>query len=325
MSLSVLIPDDYTLASNAIAFLHDTPGVTTRALGDLARVDAAGELSTADALILIRERTRIDAAFLQAAPQLKVISQTGKVARNIDLDACTRAGVAVLEGIGSPTAPAELAWLLIMASRRCLVDAVNGMKAGQWQTAIGETVAGQTLGILGFGKIGKKVASFGAAFGMTVLVWGSERARREARESGYEVAVSREALFAGADVLSVHQRLVAETSAGIGAADLAAMKPTALFVNISRAELVEAGALQAALSAGRPGFAALDVFESEPVYAPDHPLLAMPNVLCTPHIGYAEKTSYQLYFRSAFDNLLAFFAGDHSGVINPAALTVKAT
>lgn len=233
------------------------------------------------------------------------------------MDACTRAGVAVVEGVGSAVAPAELTWLLIMAAKRKLVPAVNAMSAGQWQTNMGEALAGQTIGILGYGKIGKRIAGYAQAFGMKVQVWGSERARTEAGEQGLLVPGSREAFFASSDVLTVHQRLVAATEGNITAVDLACMKPSALFVNTSRAELVEAGALLKALQQVRPGFAALDVYEQEPVYDPAHPLLQLPNVLCTPHLGYVERASYELYFQVAFDNVLSFFGGDRRHVLNP--------
>lgn len=274
------------------------------------------KLSSAESLILIRERTVIDEAFLRRTPHLKLISQTGKLARNIDIDACTRAGVALVEGSGSPVAPAELTWLLIMASCRKFVSSVNAMAEGHWQTEIGSAVHNQVIGILGYGKIGKRLASYAAVFGMQVQVWGSLRAQEEARADGWTVPESREQFFATSDVLTVHQRLVAATQGNITPADLALMKTDALFVNTSRAELVYDGALQNALTQGRPGFAALDVYEEEPLYNTRHPYLQMPNVLCTPHLGYVEKASYALYFRTAFDNVVRYFSGDRSHVIN---------
>lgn len=317
MVIRIAIPDDYQRATAQLSFLHDNPAFQCRALGHLPDPHASEVLATAEALILIRERTQIDAAFLRQTPQLKLISQTGKVARNIDLAACQRAGVAVVEGTGSPVAPAELTWLLIMASRRKLVSSVNAMAAGRWQTEIGRAVNRQTLGILGYGKIGKLIAGYARAFTLQVQVWGSERAREEALRDGLSVPADRAALFATSDILSVHLRLVDATESSISEADLLAMKPDALFVNTSRAELVAPGALLNALGQGRPGFAALDVYEQEPVYDPASPLLQMPNVLCTPHLGYVEQASYEAYFRVAFDNLTRFFAGDRSQVINP--------
>ena len=268
-----------------------------------------------DALVLIRERSHIGAPLLNKLPNLQVISQTGKVSGNIDMEAAKARGVAVLEGIGDPTAPAELAWALIMAARRNLAGYTALLQQGLWQTAslqpeyntLGRVLKGQTLGIWGYGKIGRLVAGFGKAFGMQVLVWGREGSRTQAANDGFQVAESKQAFFAACDILSLHLRLNDATRGIVSAADLALMKPDALLVNVSRAELIESGALHSALQQGRPGFAALDVFESEPL-AQDSPLLRMPNVLATPHLGYVEKNSYELYFRVAFQNLLDYFA-----------------
>lgn len=317
MAIHIVIPDDYQLATQQLDFLQQNEKFQCLALGDLSKDSMADhQLSSAEALILIRERTVIDEAFLRRTPKLKLISQTGKLARNVDIDACTRAGVAIVEGTGSPVAPAELTWLLIMASRRKLVSSVNAMEQGHWQTEIGSAVNNQVIGILGYGKIGKRIASYAAVFGMQVQVWGSLRAQEEARTDGWRVPESREQFFATSDVLTVHQRLVAATEGNITPADLALMKKDALFVNTSRAELVAEGALLNALKQGRPGFAALDVYEEEPLYHTQHPYLLMPNVLCTPHLGYVEKASYELYFRTAFDNVVRYFEGDSSQVIN---------
>lgn len=317
MAIQVLIPDDYQLATQQLDFLRQNDKFHCSALGDLSKETQAGNaLFNAQALILIRERTVVDDAFLRRTPNLKLISQTGKLARNVDIDACTRAGVAVVEGVGSPVAPAELTWLLIMASRRKFVSSVNAMKEGRWQTEIGSAVNKQVLGILGYGKIGKRIASYAQAFDMQVQVWGSERAQQEARAAGLRVPENREQFFATSDVITVHQRLVAQTEGNITSADLALMKTDALFVNTSRAELVAGGALYHALRQGRPGYAALDVYEQEPVYDTHNPYLEMPNVLCTPHLGYVETASYELYFKTAFDNVVRFFAGDTSQVIN---------
>ncbi|PXW15834.1 D-2-hydroxyacid dehydrogenase family protein [Pantoea sp. JKS000250] len=317
MTIHIVIPDDYQFATQKLDFLHSNNNFHCAALGDLSRDPMAdAQLSLAEALILIRERTVIDEAFLRRTPHLKLISQTGKLARNVDIDACTRAGVALVEGSGSPVAPAELTWLLIMVSCRKFVSSVNAMAEGHWQTETGSAVHNQVIGILGYGKIGKRLASYAAVFGMQVQVWGSLRAQEEARADGWTVPESREQFFATSDVLTVHQRLVAATQGNITPADLALMKTDALFVNTSRAELVYDGALQNALTQGRPGFAALDVYEEEPLYNTRHPYLQMPNVLCTPHLGYVEKASYALYFRTAFDNVVRYFSGDRSHVIN---------
>lgn len=317
MAIHIVIPDDYQLATQQLGFLQHNDKFHCSALGDLSKdLRADQQLSCAEALILIRERTVIDEAFLRRTPHLKLISQTGKLARNVDIEACTRAGVAIVEGTGSPIAPAELTWLLIMASRRKFVSSVNAMAEGRWQTEIGSAVHNQVIGILGYGKIGKRLASYAAVFGMQVQVWGSVRAQEEARAAGWRVPESREQFFATSDIITVHQRLVAATEGNIMPADLALMKTEALFVNTSRAELVAEGALYNALKQGRPGFAALDVYEEEPLYNTQHPYLKMPNVLCTPHLGYVEKASYSLYFRTAFDNVVRFFEGDTSHVIN---------
>lgn len=317
MPIQVLIPDDYQLSTTSLNFLQSNDKYSCISVGDLSKTShIENQLATAQALILIRERTVIDDAFLRRTPNLKLISQTGKLARNVDIDACTRAGVAIVEGIGSPVAPAELIWLLIMASRRKLISSVDAMKKGLWQTEMGSAVNNQLIGILGYGKIGKKIANYAQAFGMRVQIWGSERAQEEARAVGLHVPENREQFFSTSDIITVHQRLVAQTQGNITLSDLSKMKEDALFVNTSRAELVSDGALYEALRQGRPGYAALDVYEQEPVYDTDNPFLHMPNVLCTPHLGYVEKAGYELYFKAAFENVVRFFEGDTTHVIN---------
>lgn len=317
MSIQVIIPDDYQLATTSLNFLQSNDKYSCVSVGDLSKTPhVENQLAIAQALILIRERTVIDDAFLRRTPNLKLISQTGKLARNVDIDACTRAGVAIVEGIGSPVAPAELTWLLIMASRRKLISSVDAMKKGLWQTEMGSAVNNQLIGILGYGKIGKKIANYAQAFGMRVQIWGSERAQEEARAVGLHVPENREQFFSTSDIITVHQRLVAQTQGNITLSDLSKMKEDALFVNTSRAELVSDGALYEALRQGRPGYAALDVYEQEPVYDTDNPFLHMPNVLCTPHLGYVEKAGYELYFKAAFENVVRFFEGDTTHVIN---------
>lgn len=295
---------------------------STRGLGQLAI-----RLAPFDALVLIRERTAIPAALLAKLPNLKLISQTGKVAGHIDVAACSQHGVAIAEGVGSPVAPAELTWALIMAASRKIVPYANNLRDGLWQTAsinpllngLGTVLRGRTLGIWGYGKIGRMIAGYGKAFGMKVLVWGRGPSRDAAVADGYEAASTREEFFDNADVLSLHLRLNEATRGIVTAQDLARMKPSALFVNTSRAELVEEGALEAALPAGRPGWAALDVFTSEPL-APDAALLRIPTVLATPHLGYVEKDSYELYFEAAFRNIVNFAEGKPSGILNPEVL-----
>jgi D-3-phosphoglycerate dehydrogenase len=292
---------------------------STRGLGQLAI-----RLAPFDALVLIRERTAFPRQLLSKLPNLKLISQTGKLSGHVDVAAATEHGIAIAEGVGSPVAPAELTWALIMAASRKIVPYANNLKQGLWQTAsinpalngLGRTLKGRTLAIWGYGKIGRMVAGYGKAFGMQVLVWGSENSRAAAVGDGFQAAPSREAFFEQADVLSLHLRLNEATRGIVTADDLARMKLDALFVNTSRAELVEENALEEALQRGRPGHAALDVFTSEPLPA-DSALLKIPTVLATPHLGYVEKDSYELYFRIAFENVVNFAEGKPTNILNP--------
>jgi D-3-phosphoglycerate dehydrogenase len=300
-------------------------------------VKGIGQLSVrlrdAEVLVLIRERTQFPKQLIEKLPKLKLISQTGKVGSHIDVEACTRMGIAVAEGVGSPVAPAELTWALIMAAMRRLPQYIGNLKHGAWQQSglkaasmppnfgLGMVLKGKTLGIWGYGKIGKMVADYGKAFGMTVTVWGSENSRERAVADGYLAAESCEAFFATADVLSLHLRLNDVTRGIVKPEALARMKSTALLVNTSRAELIEEGALVSALNRGRPGMAAVDVFESEPILQ-GHPLLRLENAVCTPHIGYVEQDSYELYFSAAFDNVVNFINGKPTNILNPEALKV---
>lgn len=277
-------------------------------------------LAPYDALVLIRERSVLSRALLKRLPNLKLISQTGKAGAHIDLAAATECGIAVLEGSGDPTAAAELTWALIMASSRKIVQYAVNLKDGLWQTCstqthgntLGRVLQGRTLGIWGYGKIGQLVAAYGRVFGMRILVWGSAASRAQASQDGYQIAISKENFFAESDIISLHLRLNEATRGIVSSACLDLMKTDALLVNTSRAELLESGALEAALDRGRPGFAALDVFESEPL-APHCPLLSRENVLATPHLGYVEQDSYELYFRDAFQNILDYVAGLNGG------------
>jgi len=323
--MRVVIPEDYQGAVAQLDCFARLAGhevsVSTSPLRDLdARVAA---LADAEALVLIRERTRIDEALLSRLPKLRLISQTGRVSEHLDLAACTRHGVAVAEGVGSPVAPAELAWALIMAASRRLPEYGRALREGRWQSLgdprLGRILHGRTLGIWSYGKIGRLVAGYGRAFGMRVLVWGGEASCAAARGEGFEIAASRAELFERSDVLSLHRRLASETRHDIGEDDLRRMQADALLVNSSRAELIAPGALLAALQAGRPGQAAIDVFEHEPVEAAD-PLLCHPSVLATPHLGYVERDSYERYFGIAFDNVLAYAAGMPANVANPQVL-----
>jgi len=302
---------------------------TVKGLGQLSI-----RLKDADILVLIRERTHINRQLIEKLPKLKLISQTGGVGNHIDLQACTERGIAVSEGTGSPIAPAELTWALLMAAMRRLPHYIGNLKHGAWQQSglksgsmpanfgIGTSLSGKTLGIWGYGRIGKLVAGYGKAFGMHVVVWGSEASRKAALQDGYLAAPNREIFFAAADVLSLHLRLSETTQHVVTAADLALMKPTAILVNTSRAELIEPDALIGALNRGRPGMAAVDVFETEPILQ-GHALLRLENCICTPHIGYVEQANYEDYFGRAFDNVVNFIKGTPTHIVNPGSLQVR--
>lgn len=276
----------------------------------------AEKIKDAAILVLTRERTKINEALLSKLPQLKLISQTGKIAAHLDLAACTSHHVAVAEGVGSPIAPAELTWILIMNTLRQIPAAIEGMKKGQWQINIGSTVHGKTIGIWGYGKIGKMIAGYAKAFGAKVLIWGSAASRENAVKDGFEKAATKEDFFRQADVVSLHLRLNDATTGIVKEADLNLMKPTAVLINTSRAELIEHGALLTSLKKGRPGFAGIDVYEEEPIYDTAFELLNMPNVVCTPHLGYVEKDSYELYFGKAFENVMSFINGKPVNIVN---------
>jgi D-3-phosphoglycerate dehydrogenase len=288
--------------------------------------ELAARLRDTEALVLIRERTRIEAALLDRLPNLRLISQRS-VYPHIDVEACTRRGVLVCSNMHADVpsfATAELTWALVLAAVRQLPRQVASLRAGTWQAGVGETLRGKTLGVYGYGRIGRAVAGYGAAFGMRVLVWAREASRRAAQNDGYDVASSKQAFFADSDVLTLHMRLVDATRAIVTAADLAAMRPTAVLVNTSRAALIEPGALVEALRAGRPGQAAVDVYEHEPLKDPSDPLLAMDNVIGTPHIGYVTRDEFEIQFADVFDQIVAFANGNPINVVNPAAHTHRA-
>ena len=333
--MNIIILDDYQDAVRKLPCAAMLEPLNAKVFTNT--VKGIGQLSVrlkdADVLVLIRERTHFPRLLLEKLPKLKLISQTGRVGSHIDLEACTRLGIAVAEGTGSPVAPAELTWALIMAAMRRLPQYIGNLKHGAWQQsglkaasmppnfAIGMVLRGRTLGIWGYGKIGQMVAGYGRAFGMTVQVWGSESARERAVADGHLAARSCEEFFESSDVLSLHLRL-ADATRGIVKLDaLTRMKPTALLVNTSRAELIEEGALVSALNRGRPGMAAVDVFESEPILQ-GHPLLRLENAVCTPHIGYVEQDSYEMYFRAAFENVVNFVNKNPTNIVNPEALRV---
>ena len=309
--MEIAIPDDYQDAVRGLACFSKLAGHTVTVFNDtLKDLDGlAARLATAEVLVLIRERTIISEALLARLPRLRMISQTGKGVAHIDLEACARRGITVATGTGSPYAPAELTWALLLAAARRIPQEAARLRAGGWQSTLGMGLRGRTLGIWGYGKIGQVVAGYGRAFGMNVLAWGRAGSLARAQADGFETAASAEDLLARSDALSLHVKLAPDTRGLVSAAHLALMKPEAILVNTSRAELIAPGALVAALKAGRPGFAAVDVYEEEPVLGAAHPLLALDNALCTPHLGYVERDSYELYFGQAFDNVLAWVAG----------------
>lgn len=300
------------LKGHEVVVYHDTEK-------DLAKL--AERLKDADAVLLTQQRSPFPRAVVERLPKLKLISQTGRNAGHIDVVACTEKGVVVSAGgAGNPSPTAELTWGLILSALRHIPHEVERLKQGRWQSTVGTGVSGKTLGIYAFGKIGSLVAKVGKAFGMSVVCWGREGSTARAREAGFEVAASREAFFESADVLCIHLPLNKETRGIVAATDLARMKPTALFVNTSRAPIVAAGALVEALKKGRPGFAAVDVYEEEPVLGASHPLIKMDNVICTPHLGYVEQRTYEAYFGTAVDQIVAFAAGKPINVLNPEVL-----
>lgn len=282
----------------------------------------AARLADTEALVLFRERTQIRTPLLERLPKLRLISQRS-VYPHIDVETCTRLGI-VVSSFQHPDTPsyaaAELTWGLALAASRLIPQQMAALKAGKWQMGVGTTLRGKTLGIYGYGRIGATVAGYGRAFGMRVIVWAREATRARARADGWEVAASKEAFFAECDVLSLHMRLVDATRGIVTAADLARMKPSAILVNTSRAPLIAPGALVEALKAGRPGLAAVDVYEREPLVDPQDPLLTLPNVICTPHIGYVSRDEYEVQFADIFDQVVAYAAGTPTNVVNPCVL-----
>jgi D-3-phosphoglycerate dehydrogenase len=334
--MNIVILDDYQdavrkleCAARLEAYQAKVYTNTVKGLGQLSV-----RLKDADVIVLNRERTQITRQLIEKLPKLKLIVQTGRVGPHVDVAACTERGIAVAEGAGSPVAPAELTWALLMAAMRRLPQYIGNLKHGAWQQSglkagsmpanfsLGTVLHGKTLGIWGYGKIGRLVAGYGKAFGMNVLIWGREPSRERAVLDGFSAAASRDDFFAQCDALSLHLRLVDETRGIVRLDDLARMKPTALLVNTSRAELIEPDALIGALNRGRPGLAAIDVFETEPILQ-GHALLRLENCVCTPHIGYVEQDSYEMYFGAAFDNVINFIKGTPTNIVNPGALQVR--
>lgn len=322
--MKVSILDDYFDTVRTLKCFEKLAGHDVTIWNDHVQdVDELAErLQDTEVLVLIRERTKIRAPLLERLPNLKLISQRS-VYPHIDVDDCTRLGVILSsdQHLGTPSyATAELAWGLIISAMRQIPQQMSSLKAGGWQIGVGNTLRGRTLGIFGYGRIGNAVAGYGKAFGMKVSVWASENSRARAEADGYDSAESKEAFFEQCDVISLHMRLYDSTRGIVTAADLARMKPTALIVNTSRAQLIEQDALVNALRAGRPGMAAVDVYEDEPVHDAEHPLFQLKNVVCTPHIGYVSQEEYELQFSDIFDQILAYGAGAPINVINPKML-----
>jgi D-3-phosphoglycerate dehydrogenase len=334
--MNIVILDDYQdavrklqCASKLDAYQAKVYTNTVKGIGQLSV-----RLKDADVVVLIRERTHMPRTLIEKLPKLKLIVQTGKVGEHIDVAACTERGIVVAEGAGSPIAPAEMTWALIMTATRRLPQYIAHLKHGAWQQAglksssmpvnfgLGTVLKGKTLGIWSYGKIGKLIAGYGRAFGMRVLVWGRDASREQALADGFELAANKADFFAQSDVLTLHLRLNDVTRGIVTFEDLSLMKTTALLVNTSRAELIETDALVTALTRGRPGMAAVDVFESEPILQ-GHSLLRLENCICTPHIGYVEQESYELYFGAAFDNVVNFIKGTPTNIVNPGALQVR--
>jgi len=322
--MKITILDDYFDTLRTLECFRELAGHDVTIWNDHVQdVEAlARRLRDAEALILIRERTQIRAPLIERLPKLRLISQRS-VYPHIDIDACTRHGIVVCSNMhaDSPSyAAAELTWGLVLAAVRHIPQQAAALKTGVWQIGVGHTLRGKTLGIFGYGRIGAAVAGYGKAFGMKVLVWAREASLERARVDGYSVGTSKAQFFEESDVLSLHMRLVDATRGIVGAADLARMRPSALLVNTSRAPLIQPGALVAALRAGRPGMAAVDVFEQEPIRDAAHPLLTMPNVVCTPHIGYVTRDEYEIQFADIFAQITAYAAGTPINVVNAETL-----
>ena len=323
-NMKVAILDDYFDTLRTLPCFSRLAGhevtVWNDHLQDIDRL--AARLADNEALVLFRERTQIRTPLLERLPRLRLISQRS-VYPHIDVETCTRLGI-VVSSFQHPDTPsfaaAELTWGLVLAASRKIPQQMAALQAGKWQMGVGTTLRGKTLGIYGYGRIGATVAGYGRAFGMRVIVWAREAARTRARADGLEVAASKEAFFADCDVLSLHMRLVEATRGIVAAEDLARMKPSAILVNTSRAPLIAPGALVQALRAGRPGMAAVDVYEKEPVLDPRDPLLTLPNVVCTPHIGYVSRDEYEIQFADIFDQVVAYAAGTPTNVVNPDVL-----
>ena len=321
--MKIVIPDDYQDMVDRLECFALIRRLDVVRYREPARdvSELAARLADADVVVAIRERVEFSRALLERLPKLKLIALVGRGARTIDFPACTELGIAVATGTSnSPVAPAELALALMLASRRNVALEAERMKRGEWPCTLSHRLRGSTLGIFGLGAIGGLVAQGGRGLGMEILVWGQKASLQKAEAAGYARAADKAALFERSDVLSLHVRLTRDTHGIVGADDLDRMKPTALIVNTARAELIAPGALLAAVRKGRPGYAAVDVYDHEPVTGGDHPFLSMPNVLCTPHLGWAEWENFELYFREAFEQIVAYEQARPLRLANPDVL-----
>lgn len=317
--MKIAVIDDYQGAFSKVAAYPKLKGHDVVVYSDTEKdpEKLAARLKDADAVVLTQQRSPFPRAVIERLPRLKLISQTGKNAYHIDLAACAEKGIVVSAGGGSsPNPTAELAWALILAGLRHIPEEVQRLKEGKWQGTVGVGLKDKTLGVYAFGRIGSIVAGVGRAFGMKVLCWGREGSTAKAREAGYEVAASREAFFESADIVTLHLPLNKDTRGIVTADDLARMKPSAMIVNTSRGPIIASGALEAALAKGRPGYAGIDVFDSEPMMDADHPLLKMKNVICTPHLGYVEERVYEGIYAVAIDQIVAFAQGKPINVVS---------
>jgi D-3-phosphoglycerate dehydrogenase len=320
--MKITILDDYQnvieklncfalLKGQNVEILHETE----KDVGKLSSL-----ISDTDILVLTRERTEITEELLSKLPKLKLISQTGKISNHLDLAICTQYNISVAEGIGSPVAPAELTWALLMNAVRQIPQAIDGMKNGKWQTNIGNTVSGKTIGIWGYGKIGQKIAQYAKVFGAKVLVWGSENSRKKAVEDGFSQADTKEIFFETADIITLHLRLNNETFAIVKENDIKMMKSNSVLINTARAELIEKNGLENVVKSRKNFFVGVDVYENEPIYDKNYELLKYDNVICTPHLGYVELNGYELYFGKAFENVVNYINGNPTNIANPTTL-----
>ena len=311
--MKIIIPDDYQDAARTLDCFTKLAGHEVVVYRDTVKsVDALTErFKDAEVLVLIRERTRITRELVARLPKLRLISQAGHGGAHIDIEACSEHGITVCaSGVSNPDAAAEITWALLLASTRFIISEANRTQSGMWQGRLGVSVSGKTLGIVGYGKIGQRIARYGKAFGMRVVVFGHRPTTIErARADGIDVIEDRREFFVRADFVSLHLRLNADTRGFVTLADLLRMKPTSHLINTARSQLIESGALVKALDAGRPGFVALDVYDDEPITSMAHPLLGRENVICTPHIGYTERGTYEVYLGAAFDQINAFATG----------------